>query len=342
MIAFDVAAEASIGALCAAVNHRTGFRDGLLVAALVYLPPCLLSAWLWPGWQGMYIVPAAPQSPAALGFAVASALVLVGAFVGGYAVARASLARFGGATVLAAAIVTWAAVLIWLFGAWWRRALTQVSHAEFVSQTDAVISTGALSWGGSDAVLGGPVTALIVVSAVFDIAAVWWLLNRGEQMLVETMATHELTGEDCLDMSSGALAAAFARMPPPTPEALQGDWHIVLLAGRVFPLGRRWGVRFANLGWFPMRDKHFDVDKKIGWVTYRYGSIGFDAGEFEIAEGPAECDGAPALVGDYAGFPRTREDIRVASPDLLVGRFYVMAFGAPRFVTWFALERGLR
>jgi hypothetical protein len=52
MIAFDLAYELTLGAGCARYLPR-GFRDGLLVSSLVYIPSCVVTVVAWPEWQLM-------------------------------------------------------------------------------------------------------------------------------------------------------------------------------------------------------------------------------------------------------------------------------------------------
>lgn len=163
MIAFDLAYELTLGAVCAGHGGARGLRNGLLASTLVYVPSATAGLLGWPGWQGMYLLPLEGDA-LRLGLAsLAQAVALLGCFLLG--------TRIGLRRPLLWAL-GWAGVLAFLFGALWKRAFFVTTWADFHSARSFE-----LAWGEPDSMLGGPVMGFLLVTGALNLAALGLVLR---------------------------------------------------------------------------------------------------------------------------------------------------------------------
>ena len=163
MIAFDLAYELTLGALCATHAGPRGIRNGLVASAAVYVPSATAGLLAWPGWQGMYLLPLEGDAPRlGLGLVV-QATALLGCFLLG---TRIGLRR------PAVWALGWVLFLGLIFGALWRRAFFVTTWADFHSARSFE-----LAWGAAHSMLGGPVMWFLLVTGALNLAAMGLVLR---------------------------------------------------------------------------------------------------------------------------------------------------------------------
>lgn len=174
-----------------------------------------------------------------------------------------------------------------------------------------------------------------------------------------TIARHERQGlaisglDDLAALASTDLGELYARAEAPALSELDGDLRGRMLAVR--GSGRIWfGLLRAFAAWrhFPWRGKSFwsGAHSERGDGINRVFGDGLAPAtsrrwfRFETFIGPSRSDGAPAFQLDYDNqenpfFIRAiKDEVRRVGTGLFLGQAYLLWFGKPRLVLYFALS----
>ena len=156
--------------------------------------------------------------------------------------------------------------------------------------------------------------------------------------------------DDLAALRVPALHELYRSAEPPMLAELDGDLRGRMLA--VQGAGRIWFAllrAFAAWRHFPWRGKSFAVRRNgLGGdgINRVFGDVSPRRWfRFETFIGPSRADGAPAFQLDYDNpdnpfFIRAiKDEVRAVGPGLFLGQAYLVWFGKPRLVLYFALAR---
>jgi hypothetical protein len=174
MLGFDLAYELALGTAAALLTRRSNpmavLRDGWRASLCVYVPFAAVSAVVWSDWQAMYLANVGSSKLSIAVFTVGSCAALLSTYLVGFVIGlSARRARLGG-WVVALAI---GLIALSLVTPGKRRALCVTSYAEFRAGYCRKVA-----WGGRRALLGRPISAFLIVSALCNGAAFVWLVRR--------------------------------------------------------------------------------------------------------------------------------------------------------------------
>ena len=201
MISFDLAYELTLGAVCAALRPRPkapltfaepAFREGLLVAGLLYVPSAIAALVVAPAWQTMYLLDFDPSRVLLALVGGVQTVGLVGLYVAGFVLGARALAAGRGRGLAAALALLWTALLGVIFGVRWRAAFTVTTYDEFRAHRRMFD----LAWGAPEALLGSRLLAILVAAAVANILAVVALTRHLRVAHPRATATDDGTGPD--------------------------------------------------------------------------------------------------------------------------------------------------